>query len=790
MKLKTEKVEQSLKAVVVSNPPMRIVRDLARPHKHVMSVRMASLVGTAIVGMAAMPSHAQTAATRPTTALDEIIVTAERRMESLQNTAASVSVRQGGQLQKEGKFTLRQILEDVPGVAGGADVGAAGAGTDTPGTGISIRGIGSNAPLGGSINSTVPATAIYTDDIAGGIGGAYDIGRVEVLRGPQGTLYGRSATAGVIAIHTRDPLVGQWGGNAAAEVGTADLAHVTGAINIPVGEHFAVRASGNYYSRDGYYAKDGDAISTTEGRIKALYAPTDNFSLLAGFAFQDNETHSGEINGQVLSPGKLTYSDVPIGDAKNKFRMYWAQLDWDLGAAALTYIPAFRTWEQSGQAFTQGGLLIRQTIETPRDHFLTQELRLASSGTSRLKWQVGGYYYRNDLRNHNLVENQTPAPAAPPTVPGVVVPPEGLPTDGVYNLSYESTLNKKLTTDLGVFGEGSFSFTDQTRLTAGIRYDHTKITTDQDYTSIVSDLSTFPPTSIPVTLQVRPDTSKRVFNNMTFKLRVEHDLTPENLVYASVSTGFLPGDINVTSGAAGPYIADFDTETLTAYEIGTKNRLFGNTLQLNGAIYYYRYGGYQVGGVNVAPPGDPTLNLVTLTSKAEIKGAELEAAFRPSPNDRIGFNIVYTDAKFKDKTANFASNIAQEKIAGISPVTANISYIRHIDLADNHILELGVDGIYRSGYDFTYLSQVDIANGLAPSVRVDDQFVANAHATWTIAGRYSITAYVRNIGDRRYIQTGSVVPGVGTPGGPPPANIVIARYADPRTFGVVLAADF
>lgn len=736
-----------------------------------VSLRRLALLGTALAGVSALPAHAQAPAGGQPQMLEEVLVTAERRVDNLQKTAASVSVRQGGELQAQGKFTLSQILEDVPGVQGGAASGAAGAGTDAPGTGVAIRGISSNAPLGGSISSTVPATAIYVDDIVGGIGGDFDIGRVEVLRGPQGTLYGRSATAGVVAIHTKDPEFGGFSGDVALEAGNHDLRHYTGAVNIPVNDVLALRISGNHYGRDGYYAKQGDTHSSDAGRIKALFKPNDEVSLLLGFALQNNDDNNGELNGQVVSPGKLAYTAVPVGSATNETRLYWAHLDWDLGPVVMTYIPAYRTWEQKGVAYTQGGLLLRQTMSTPRDHFLTQELRFASDSESALRWQAGGFYYKNSLSNHNLVENQSP-----------VVP-------GLWSLSYRTDLREKETVDYGVFGEATYAFTDTTRLTAGLRYDRTTIDTDQDYTSSVVDSSTSPPSSTLVSLHVTPATSGREFTNTTFKVRLEHDLTPQNLVYGSVSTGFLPGDINVTSGSGGPYVSDFDTETLTSYEVGSKNRFFGNTLQVNGSLYYYQYGGYQVGGVNVAPPGATALELVTLTSKAEVKGGELELAFQPTRTDRFGLNLNVSEARYIDRTATFAANVAKTDISGVSPVTANLSYIRTVDLPSGQTLEAGLDVRYRAGYDFAALSQLDLLNGLAPLVKVDDQITANAHVSW-IADRFSLTGYVRNLSDERYIESGSVVPGAGVPGGPAPANIVVARYAEPRTFGVILAAKF
>jgi len=199
-------------------------------------------------------------------ALEEIVVTAERRTENLQNTAASVSVRSGEELQREGRFSLQQILEDIPGVAGGAAIGISGVGTDTPANGVKIRGITSNEAGRGGINAMVPATAIYVDGVVSGIGGNYDIDRVEVLRGPQGTLYGRSATAGVVAMHTRDPKLSTWEGNAAIEIGNYDLKHYTAALNLPAGEQLAFRVSGNRYTRDGYYLPHADAQWMEEGR--------------------------------------------------------------------------------------------------------------------------------------------------------------------------------------------------------------------------------------------------------------------------------------------------------------------------------------------------------------------------------------------------------------------------------------------------------------------------------------------------------------------------------------------
>jgi outer membrane receptor protein involved in Fe transport len=178
-----------------------------------------------IVGLVCSPgAHAETTTAsaqpeaQPEDKLDEIIVTAERRSSDAQRAATSVAVRSGDDLKAQGRYSLQQILEDVPGVVySNLNAASNSAGSDTQGTAVIIRGAVPNTAATGSTLSVVPTTAVYTDEVYEGIGGDYDIDRVEILRGPQGTLYGRSATGGVIATHTHNPVLGEWGADFTAE---------------------------------------------------------------------------------------------------------------------------------------------------------------------------------------------------------------------------------------------------------------------------------------------------------------------------------------------------------------------------------------------------------------------------------------------------------------------------------------------------------------------------------------------------------------------------------------------
>lgn len=702
----------------------------------------------------AQPVSAQSndaAATRDNTVLAEVVVTAERRDSTAQKTAAAVSVRSGDDLQTQGKYTLQDILEDIPGIEGGAkeNPGSSyGSGSDNPAAGLSIRGIQSNAGAGGSITGTAAAAAIYVDDVYSGIGGNYDINRVEVLRGPQGTLYGRSATAGVVAIHTAEPVADKFGGDISVEAGSYALRRVSGAMNLPlIQDKLAVRVSGNHFERDGYYSKEGDQRISTDGRVKLLFTPNEAFSALVGYAQQNNRTHTGGVTIYQPRPDVFVPTAMStIGSGKNEFRQYWAELNWDIGGAVLTYIPALRTWTQDAVTINRiGGILnFDQTIKTPKDHFLTHELRLKSDYDSSLQWQVGLLSYKNELKDDNLAVN------------------------AFTRLLEFHSISEKSTEASGAFAEATWTFLPTTRLTAGLRYDHTEVQNNQTYSNLLGSGS------------ISGSAGHREFDNMTYKVRLEHDLTHNNLIYAAVATGFSPGDVTIATGQALlPVVMELDAETLTAYELGAKNRFLDNRLQINVSAYYNAYGGYQSAGVNVSPnPAKPAF--ITIAAPVTSYGVEFEMAARPWANGQIGLNLAYTHARYDSFPAQYAYLFARNTIPGVVPLEANVSYEHGFDLAGDARLTLRADAQYDSKYDTARASVADAAKGALPYLQAPAQVTGNVSASVALdGGRYSITGYVRNITDEQYKTLGQYI-----------AGSTSATLAPPRTYGLVLNARF
>lgn len=709
-------------------------------------------------------AHAQTdASSGGVVALEEVIVTAERRTSDVQRTAAAVSVRNGEDLLGEGRYSVRQILEDVPGI-GYVDLGGITAGgTDTAGNNVIMRGVPSNIPL--ATLSPPPTTATYVDGIYEGIGGAYDIDRVEVLRGPQGTLYGRSATAGVVAIHTHNPKFDRFAADVAVEAGNYNLRHVTGGVNVPVNDKLALRLSGNHYERDGYYSKKGGALETNDGRLKLLYQPIEQVSILLGAAFRDNETHTGGKNGVAVRPGEFDYQTVPVADGENQFRQYWATVDWDLGFGVLTYQGALRSWEQDADLLI-GGIFL-QTVKTPKDDFVTHEIRLASDKDSRIAWQVGTIYYDNQLRNSYNNYVWSGYAGGPPFTAGSLV--------------FERSSSRN-TRDYGAFGELTFPFSDSTRVTAGLRYDFARVEVSQ----INFYNPAFPGVAPAQTQVLGPPQGTQEFENVTYRLRFEHDLSPRNLVYAMGSTGFLPGDVQIGAATAtqAPQIQTFAEETLTAYEAGSKNRFFDDRVQLNASVYYYDYEGLQQ-AVAVS-----SVESQVFTIPANMTGLELESLFQITEDDRLSLSYSYTDSRYGDKPAAFAALVPQKRLPRVAPHTANLTYDHVFRLPGDSTLTGSVAARYFSAHVIESLTPAQLASSLNgygwnAYATVPDTTIFDVSGTWRSAGGgYSVTAYVRNLADERYTIS------LGLTQRSPTTYSANGAQSEPRNVGVTVSAHF
>ena len=714
------------------------------------------VAGAVLALLAALPAHAADAAAPAASAassvqVQEVTVTAERRTTSLQKTAASISVKSGEGMSESGQTVLSQMLEDVPGVS----MNSQGVNSDSVGLSVVVRGVQPDVTAGGA-SSAAPTTAVYTDSIFSGIGGDYDIDRIEVLRGPQGTLYGRSATSGVVSIITNNPQLKHTGGDLLLEGGTANLKHASGDLNLAFGDTVALRLSANDLQHDGYYSADGGFAHTLGERAKLLWKPSADFSLLVGTARQEQIQHSGGDIYVATGPTSYSSSTGSVAGQKYTSSQTWAQVDWNLGFADLTYIPSYRSWNTSGDQVI-GANIILQTNRYPHDRFQTHELRLTSNDAGPLKWLVGAFYYDNEY------ENQTSATWI-----------------ASQALTWRQDVNKS-TRNIGLFGESTYSLTPSTRVTAGLRLDTTKVDTYGYYTqnNAIPAPGTDPtsPTwflpEVLSTATLTQDQGRLKFNNTTFKLRGEHDLTAGNSVYATVASGFLPGDSQFTTTSAGAVAMPYAQERLMAYELGSKNKFLDGRLTLNADVFHYAYSGFQTTANTSGNPQNPSY--AVLTAPARMSGAEVESRWRLGAADTLSASYAYINAKYHGTSADFQTYVVQDKIPGIAPSTATLGY--------DHVFEVGggslrahADARFQDAYDLGAMTSAETS--YATWNRSKAATFLNANVTWdSPAATYSVTGYVRNLANEKVRTSFSF-------------QDESITLSDPRTFGVVLQAHF
>lgn len=752
--------------------------------KKILLFTLAAAVAFAIAGPGAW---AQESASDEFT-LEEITVTAEKRAVNLQKLPSSVVALPGEDLQKLGKITTQQILESVPNV-----VYRAGSGTNPDGN-ITIRGVQRTQASGG-VNAILPSTtAIYVDGVYQGIGGNYDVDRVEVLRGPQGTLYGRSATGGVISFYTNNPKLSEFSGNVSAEFGTASLINIQGAVNVPAGEKVAFRAAARFYERDGYFDAEGGYTQSKEGRLKALFQPTDALEIVLGLSAAETKQNGGGWQVFLDGPNDFNYQgrETVISEGSpNKYRQASLNVNYDFGSSTLTYIGGYHDYDNTGLGaeLGKGEALHRDVTDWPTDYYHTEEIRWASDTDQKLTWLVGANYFKHEF-DTSIYSVQTAWPYDPnlPFGDPPFTNPDGMnaPIFGQASMGFID--------NYGVFTEETFHVADNFRITAGLRYDKTKM--DQFQTFDFNDNQTprigEGPTALggqslnPPIWTIAKYHDIQDWDNVTYKLRFEYDLTPDNMIYALTATGFMPGFAAI-SPKPFPSPVTFqvlllEQQKLTSYEIGSKNTFLNNTLRLNGDVFYYDYEGY-VEAVNTVASGPPIFTPMAVP--LEMFGVEVSGEYLLTMNDKVTFDVGYVKIEIADLPIFGVFDSADymaltDQLPGNPDLTANLGYDHTFLFGNGSTLVPRAQLRYKSGHYLNQMTQVYVDLGLKPYNYQDAYVIGDLAATWSTAdGNYSITGYVRNVFDEEYKA------GVGLS-----TTVKSVTPGDPRTWGLMVNAKF
>jgi iron complex outermembrane receptor protein len=572
--------------------------------------------------------------------LDEIVVTAQKRSEKLLDVPDSISALSGQQLESMHVNSLSDLADYIPGLSI-QDGGAPGART------IVLRGLSTGyAPQTGA-----PLVATYIDDApvgpSNGLRGAqfgldlmpYDLDRVEVLEGPQGTLYGSGAMGGIIKYVLRQPDLNNFEARVGADTESIDGSagpswNTRAAVNLPlIANELAVRISGTYDKSAGYINNVGAGVEDSNhgdqygGRISVLWKPSEQFSMQGSFIVQDASVadRSGvTLDGTTLQPLYGRYSKFT-----NFLEPYDQQtlfgnltIDWNLNFASLTsttgwskLTTAFVTDLPEFGVYTPGhpNALAYSQVQD-RDLKYTEELRLTSPEVQRIQWMVGAFFDKEDP-----VEDYSLPTFTPQKVP--------LPYNLYRNTSPGSTFQEQ-----AIFGNATYKFTEQFDLSAGLRYAENK------ETDCLFDSGYLNPPSLSAC------TSRPFQGVTTWMTDARYHFTPDYMAYVRVATGYRPGGGCTTCGFAALGVPGiYYSDKIINYETGLKGMFFDHRLQLDASVFYIDWSDIQL---NVLSPSG--LAYTGNGGTAMSTGFELTSSLQVTEKLKINATAAYTNARLTE----------------------------------------------------------------------------------------------------------------------------------------------
>ncbi|MGV3769564.1 MAG: TonB-dependent receptor [Sphingobium phenoxybenzoativorans] len=590
------------------------------------------------------PAYAQSspAADEGRQGIEDIVVTAERRVSSVQTTPIAISAVTGDALQSQQITNIESLTTRLPNISFSRSGGDAR---------VFIRGIGLDSIAPGSD----PRVAIYTDGaynprVQAALGSFFDIERVEVLSGPQGTLYGRNATAGAVNIISRDPgdAVNGYGRLTA---GNYSAIRTEGAIGAPLSDSVGVRLAFQTSDRSGFGKNivtggDVDDERTRAVRAKLKYDGGAFKATLQGDYFlEDDNTGGYHIFGP--APGQVLFATTLGGQYPangrdyagpgpfTKIEAYGATgtLEYDLGGLTLTSISAYKHLMSNTQttpdASTLGDRLGRLDILDKSDSF-TQEVRLGGK-IGILDLVVGAYYFHEK----NFAGNDA-------GLNRVYFTGEDFFADGAVNRGTQKT------DAYALFTQNTINLTDQLGVDIGARYSYEKrsVRTINRFNLVdpYNPAVRYAPNPADMSFQ-----ETRSWSSFDPKVGIHFKASRDLYLYASYSSGFKSGGFNVA------FIQpSFDPEEIEDFEAGVKADLFDRRLRVNLASFYYKYKNLQVNTVG----GELNNQLVTENAaRAKLYGLELNMIARPVDDLQINFDAAYLKSKFQDYTTRDPSGL-------------------------------------------------------------------------------------------------------------------------------------
>lgn len=686
-------------------------------------MRIAFVLASSLWAATLVPAHAQDLR------LEEVTVTAQRREAQLQDVPIAVSAFDPVEMERRQAFNVVDIVSNVPNLVGNNNIGQ---GTATT---VFLRGIGSTE----SIVTLETALGFYIDDVYISRQGVnnlslFDVERVEVLRGPQGTLYGRNTTGGALRVITKQPGP-ENEGSIEASYGEYDRYSVKGSANFALSDNFFVRANALLEKGDGYTDNlfTGADVNDRDGyggRLAFLWQASDSVDVNVSADYYESEQaglYPSDIAG-IIRPPTGDYFKVLSGtDTTNIGRTYGASATVTFrinDALELQSITGFRNvYQRYNLDLTDQQVPVYQLYTVNDTDSYSEELKLNGRAfDDRLKYTVGAFGYKEE--NYSFI--------------GDLINlwfPFGRVPLGFFGRQYDMDV-----TSYAAFAELEYLLTDKLTLIAGGRY--TEDSKDLDIearaaATVGYSLQGGVPNYDNAVLNALGTPTDLDFSQFTPKLGLQYVFSDDVNAYLTWSQGWKSGGWSARTNTASEFVI-FDPETVDSYELGVKTTIGDGRARLNYTLFYYDYKDFFSTATGTGG------NFIVFTSDAEFYGAEFEATVRLSPSFDVYAAVGWEEGEYKDlDPVVFGTSIGSEP-QRMPKWTSKVGGTYIWPLADTSVVRLTAD------YQFLEDHYTNLQNSqLARSGNVE---VVNAALGYEFGdGRYAATLACRNCFDNEYI---------------------------------------
>lgn len=746
----------------------------------------------------------------------DIVVTARYRAENVQKVPIAITALSAKQLENQGVFTIKQALQQLPSL----NIQGFSGRNQT----ITIRGIGTNA--GGTNDGLEQGVGLYVDGVyrprtGSVITDLLDIESIQLLRGPQGTLFGKNTVAGALDVRTREP---EFDTYATAEFGygSYDYTRLALLLNGKLSDTLAARVGYLRTRRDGLiyntvYGQDWDNLDNNAVRVDLLWKPNEAFKLrlisdysrqIGDMGFQSVAqvlptvlADGREVRGFYRRAADVGYRPIAIDpfarrvdiDSSQYDRMpSWgvqANAEWNAGPLTVTLITAYRNWKwlPNYDGDQIGANVATQGIVITRQQQFSQELRVASQGERTIDYTGGLYFFwqeANDLQVNAYGRDASAwlATANTPTATVSTLPSAAL--DGLY--AYAQVV--PATYSYAGYGQATWNVSPVFRVTGGLRftYEHKTGLYNAYAGGNVAPLSSFEPAIQPTVAARRaalaPNDGYQVSrntDNLSGTLALAYDFSSDAHGYASYARGYKSPGINLVNQARGVDIF-VKPETVDSFEVGLKSRFLDGAIELNLAAFWTEAGNYQANFVNTAVT--PQVGYITNVGRLRSRGLEFDARAVPLKDFSLSAAGAYIDARYvryRNAVAPYLTSYLG--VVDLSGREASGQPEWSLTGAAQYRHDLGSVELTAGG-DVSYRSSFYAAVNLDPFSKVDAVTLVGLNAGVRDSnGRWELSAWVRNLLDEEYFNTRSVSSTYG---------VVLSALGDPRLYGATLRTRF